>query len=90
MPSGSPELSTIEKVDAFIAWCKTKRYWRGKEAELDDVRIQIREHSESVEGISNAAVDEWLLLGLKIGYRKRLRVSVKKWIAAGMLVPSVI
>jgi hypothetical protein len=90
IPSGSPELSTIEKVDAFIAWCKTERCWRGEEAELDDVRIQIREHGESVEGISNAAVDEWLLLGLKIGYRKRLRVSAKKWIAAGMPVPGVI
>jgi hypothetical protein len=78
MPSGSPELSTIEKVDAFIAWCKTERCWRGEEAELDYVRIQVREHGESIEGISNAAIDEWLLLSLKIGYRKRLRVSAKK------------
>jgi hypothetical protein len=35
-------------------------------------------------------VDEWLLLGLKIGYRRRLRASVKKWMVAGIPVPSVI
>jgi hypothetical protein len=90
MPSGSPELSNIEKVDAFVAWCKTERCWRGEEVELDFVRLQVREHGESVEGIGNAAVDEWLLLGLKIGYRRRLRASAKKWMAAGMPVPSVI
>jgi hypothetical protein len=87
MPSGSPELSTIEKVDTFIAWCKVERCWRGEEAELDDVRIQIREHGESVDGIGNATVEEWRLLGMKIGYRKRLRTSVKKWMAAGMPAP---
>jgi hypothetical protein len=90
MPSGSPELSNIEKVDAFVAWCKTERCWRGEEVELDFVRLQVREHGESVEGIGNAAVDECLLLGLKIGYRRRLRASAKKWMAAGMPVPSVI
>jgi hypothetical protein len=87
MPSGSPELSTIEKVDTFIAWCKVERCWRGEEAELDDVRIQIREHGESVDGIGNATVEEWRLLGMKIGYRKRLRTSVKKWMAASMPAP---
>jgi hypothetical protein len=51
------------------------------------VRIQIREHSESVDGIGNATVEEWRLLGMKIGYRKRLRTSVKKWIAASMPAP---
>jgi hypothetical protein len=25
MPLGSPELSNLEKVDTFVAWCKTKR-----------------------------------------------------------------
>jgi hypothetical protein len=88
MPSGSPELSTIEKVEAFIFWCKVERCWRGEEEGLDDVRIQIKEHGESVDGIGNATVEEWRLLGIKIGYRKRLRTSVKKWMAAGMLAPS--
>jgi hypothetical protein len=41
-PSGSPELSTIEKVDAFIAWCKTERCWRGEEDDLNHVRLQVR------------------------------------------------
>jgi hypothetical protein len=54
MPSGSPELSTIEKVEAVIAWCKIERCWRSEEAELDQVKLQVREHGESVDGIGNA------------------------------------
>jgi hypothetical protein len=49
------------------------------------VRLQIREYSESVDGIGNATA-EWRSLGIKSGYRKRLRVSVKKWMAASMPV----
>jgi hypothetical protein len=90
MPSGSLELSIIEKVEAFISWCKIERCWRGEEEGISYVRLQVLEHSKSVEGLGNATTEEWQSLGIKIGYRKRLRSSMKKWLVAGMLVPSVV
>jgi hypothetical protein len=90
MPYSSPELSAIEKVEAFIFWCKTERCWRGEEEGLGHVRLQVKEHGESVEGLGNATAEEWQSLGIKSGYRKRLESSVKKWLAAGMPVPGVV
>lgn len=91
MPSGSPavELSTIEKIDAFIAFCKSERRWHGEEEDLGIVKVLLKEHGESVEGMANADADEWVVLGIKSGYRKRLRMSAKRWMAAGMPVPNV-
>lgn len=53
------------------------------------MKVLLKEHGESVEGIANADADEWVVLGIKSGYRKRLRMSAKRWMAAGMPVPNV-
>jgi hypothetical protein len=85
MPSGSSaDLSTLEKIDAFIEFCKSERCWRGEEEDLLNVRLALKDNGDSVESMANATVEEWRDLEIRNGYRCRLKASARRWIAAGM------
>jgi hypothetical protein len=43
--------------------------------------------SIDLEGMTKITVADWLTLGLRFGYRSRLKKSATTWVVSGMLVP---
>jgi hypothetical protein len=71
------ELSTMEILDAFFAWCKTEREWRTKHARLDEILVLLKANGDSMFTMANCSFEEWKDLNVANGYRKRLKMSVK-------------
>lgn len=86
MPSDC-ELSMLEGIAAFIAWCKNQPSYGGEDARLDEVQVILDKESIDLEGMTKISVAEWLALGLRFGYRSRLKKSAATWVVAGMPVP---
>jgi hypothetical protein len=84
MPSDPPELSTIEALDAFFAWCKTDRGWITEHARLDEILLLLKANGDSVYTMANCSYIEWKDINVANGYRKRLKMSAKLWINSGM------
>jgi hypothetical protein len=87
MPSDPPlELSAMEVLDAFFAWCKTEREWRTEHARLDEILVLLKANGDSVYTMANCSFEEWKDLNVANGYRKRLKMSAKLWINGGMQI----
>jgi hypothetical protein len=86
MPSDC-ELSMLEGIAAFIAWCKIQPSYGGEGSRLDEVQVVLDKESIDLEGMTKITVAEWLALGLRFGYRSRLKKSAATWVVAGMPVP---
>jgi hypothetical protein len=83
------ELSMLEGIASFIAWCKTQPSYGGEGARLDEVQVVLCKESIDLEGMTKITVADWLALGLRFGYRSRLKKSAATWVVAGMPAPDV-
>jgi hypothetical protein len=81
------ELSMLEGIAAFIAWCKIQPSYGSEGARLDKVQVILDKESIDLEGMTKITVADWLTLGLRFGYRSRLKKSAATWVVAGMPVP---
>ena len=85
MPSDPPELSALEQLDAFFAWCKADVEWRGIAVRLDEILLLVKANGDNVHTMANISKDDWAKdINVADGYRKRLKMSAKVWINSGM------
>jgi hypothetical protein len=66
----------------FFAWCAVQTNWSGELEVLENLKTTLGVNGFAVEGIGNALIEEWQATGLAIGFKKRMRASAKKWLAA--------
>jgi hypothetical protein len=87
MPSDPIELSDLEVLDVFFAWCKGTIRWLGHAAMLDEMLVLVKANGDNVHTMANISKEDWRQdIGVADGYRKRLKASVKIWVNTGMPV----
>jgi hypothetical protein len=85
MPSDPTELSDLEQLDAFFAWCKVFVKWSGYGARLEEILVLVKANGDKVHTMTNISKEDWAKdINVADGYRKRLKMSAKVWINSGM------
>jgi hypothetical protein len=87
MPSDPIEMSDLEVLDAFFAWCKNTVRWLGLYAMLDEILMLVKANGDNVHTMAKLSKVDWKEdISVVDSYRKRLKTSVKIWVNSGMPV----